>query len=52
MPVKRHERSEQALALRESDPDAWNALHPSVKDEALLYFDVRSSEQRNAERLR
>ncbi len=49
MPVKQHQRSEEALRLRETDPDAWNRLHPTIKDEAQIYADIRASERHNEE---
>ncbi len=52
MPVKRDQRSEDALALRETDLEAWNRLHPTVKDEAQIYADIRASERHNEENRR
>lgn len=52
MPVKRDKRSEDALTLRATDPEAWDRLHPTVKDEAQIYADIRSSERQNEENLK
>lgn len=49
MPVKRHDRSEEALALRDTDPEAWQRLHETIRDEAQIYEDIRASERRNRE---
>lgn len=50
MPVRRSERSEEALRLRDTDRAAWDALHWRIRDEAVVYEDIRNSEKRNAER--